>query len=239
MSARREPPSVDVVGVDADDTLWHNETYFADAQATFVQILAPWTPEGEDVLALHDATERANLELFGYGIKGFTLSMVETAIEVSRGEVSTSAIAELIRLGKQMLAHPVELLDGVADAIEALGERHRLVLVTKGDLIHQEQKIARSGLADRFERVEIVSEKDPATYKAILDRMDVAPDRFLMVGNSVRSDILPVLELGGHAVHVPYAITWSHEVVADQAADAFPVMESLTDLAGWLDSAAR
>lgn len=239
MSTAIPAPEIDVVGVDADDTLWHNETYFADAQATFVQILAPWTPEGEDVLALHDATERANLELFGYGIKGFTLSMVETAIEVSRGEVSTSAIAELIRLGKQMLAHPVELLDGVADAIEALGERHRLVLVTKGDLIHQEQKIARSGLADRFERVEIVSEKDPATYKAILDRMDVAPDRFLMVGNSVRSDILPVLELGGHAVHVPYAITWSHEVVTDQADDAFPVMESLTDLAEWLDSAAR
>jgi putative hydrolase of the HAD superfamily len=186
------------------------------------------------VLALHDATERANLELFGYGIKGFTLSMIETAIEVSRGEVSTSAIAELLRLGKEMLAHPVELLDGVADAVEALAEHHRLVLITKGDLIHQETKIARSGLADRFERIEIVSEKDPATYRAILDRMDVAPERFLMVGNSVRSDVLPVLELGGHAVHVPYEITWSHEVVDDHADDAFPVLESLGQLAGWL-----
>lgn len=228
------PPDVDVVGIDADDTLWHNETYFADAQATFVQILAPWTPEGEDVLALHDATERANLELFGYGIKGFTLSMVETAIEVSRGEVSTSAIAELLRLGKQMLAHPVELLEGVGEAVDALAERHRLVLITKGDLIHQETKIARSGLADRFERVEIVSEKDPPTYKAILERMDVAPDRFLMVGNSVKSDVLPVLELGGHAVHVPYAITWSHEVVEHDDDHAFPVLESLTALADWL-----
>jgi putative hydrolase of the HAD superfamily len=231
------PPTVDVVGIDADDTLWHNETYFADAQATFVQILAPWTPEGEDVLALHDATERANLELFGYGIKGFTLSMVETAIEVSRGEVTTSAIAELLRLGKEMLAHPVELLDGVAEAVEALAADHRLVLITKGDLIHQETKIARSGLADRFERIEIVSEKDPATYRAILDRMDVAPERFLMVGNSVRSDILPVLELGGHAVHVPYAITWSHEVVDDHDDGAFPVLESLTELADWLGGA--
>jgi putative hydrolase of the HAD superfamily len=230
---------VDVVGIDADDTLWHNETYFADAQATFVQILAPWTPEGEDVLALHDATERANLELFGYGIKGFTLSMVETAIEVSRGEVSTSAIAELLRLGKQMLAHPVELLDGVAAAVEALRRDHRLVLITKGDLIHQEQKIARSGLADRFERVEIVSEKDPPTYEAILDRMDVTPDRFLMVGNSVKSDVLPVLELGGHAVHVPYVITWTHEVVEEQEPDAFPVLESLTALAEWLSPNAR
>ncbi|WP_219941738.1 HAD family hydrolase [Iamia sp. SCSIO 61187] len=228
-----------VVGIDADDTLWHNETYFADAQATFVQILAPWTPEGEDVLALHDATERANLELFGYGIKGFTLSMVETAIEVSRGEVSTSAIAELIRLGKEMLAHPVELLEGVADAVEELGRTHRLVLVTKGDLIHQEQKIARSGLADRFERIEIVSEKDPATYRAILDRMDVSPEQFCMVGNSVKSDVLPVLELGGHAVHVPYAITWSHEVVADHDADAFPVLASLTELAAWLQAPQR
>ncbi len=225
------------MGVDADDTLWHNETYFAEAQATFVQILAPWTPEGEDVLALHDATERRNLELFGYGIKGFTLSMVETAIEVSRGEVSTSAIAELIRIGKEMLAHPVELLDGVAEAIDALAEDHRLVLITKGDLIHQETKIARSGLADRFERIEIVSEKDPATYKAILDRMDVTPERFCMVGNSVRSDVLPVLELGGCAVHVPYAITWSHEVVDEQGADAFPVLASLGDLATWLRSA--
>jgi putative hydrolase of the HAD superfamily len=230
---------VAVVGIDADDTLWHNETYFADAQATFVQILAPWTPEGEDVLALHDATERANLELFGYGIKGFTLSMVETAIEVSRGKVSTSAIAELIRLGKEMLGHPVELLEGVADAVEELSRTHRLVLITKGDLIHQEQKIARSGLADRFERIEIVSEKDPATYRAILDRMDVTPERFCMVGNSVKSDVLPVLELGGHAVHVPYAITWSHEVVADHDAPAFPVMTSLTELVSWLQTPQR
>lgn len=228
------PPEVDIVGVDADDTLWHNETYFAEAQATFVQILAPWTPEGEDVLALHDATERRNLELFGYGIKGFTLSMVETAIEVSRGEVSTSAIAELIRIGKEMLAHPVELLDGVEEAIDALAETHQLVLITKGDLIHQETKIARSGLADRFERIEIVSEKDPATYRAVVDRMGVAPERFLMVGNSVRSDVLPVLEIGGHAVHVPYAITWSHEVVDDHDDGAFPVMASLTELAAWL-----
>jgi putative hydrolase of the HAD superfamily len=236
-TSAKPPRDIDVVGIDADDTLWHNETYFAEAQATFVQILAPWTPEGQDVLAMHDATERANLELFGYGIKGFTLSMVETAIEVSGGEVSTSAIAELLRLGKEMLAHPVELLDGVADAVEALGRTHRLVLITKGDLIHQETKIARSGLADRFERIEIVSEKDPATYRAILDRMDVTPERFCMVGNSVKSDVLPVLELGGHAVHVPYAITWSHEVVDAHEDDTFPVLASLTDLAAWLTSA--
>jgi putative hydrolase of the HAD superfamily len=228
-------PEVDVVGLDADDTLWHNESYFAEAQATFVEILEPWTPDGADVLALHDATERRNLELFGYGIKGFTLSMVETALQVSDERVSTAAISAIVDLGKRMLAHPVELLEGVPEAVEALGRAHRLVLITKGDLIHQEQKVARSGLADRFERVEIVSEKDPATYSAVLGRADVAPPRFLMVGNSIRSDILPVLELGGHAVHVPYEITWSHEVVDDHDPASFPVLSSLTDVAAWLD----
>ncbi len=231
------PPEIEVVGLDADDTLWHNESYFAEAQATFVDILAPWTPEGADVLARHDATERRNLELFGYGIKGFTLSMVETALEVSDRRVSADALADIVELGKRMLAHPVELLDGVADAVEQLQRAHRLVLVTKGDLIHQEQKIARSGLADRFERIEIVSEKDPATYAAVMARAAVAPERFLMVGNSIRSDVLPVLELGGHAAQVPYEITWSHEVVDDHDASAFPVLGSLADVVAWLDPA--
>ncbi len=222
------------MGLDADDTLWHNETYFADAQATFREILEPWTPDGADVVAAHDATERRNLELFGYGIKGFTLSMVETALEVSGGKVSSPAIARLIDLGKEMLAHPVELLDGVADTVEELRRRHRLVLITKGDLIHQEQKVARSGLADHFERVEIVSEKDPATYRAVLARSAVDAPAFVMAGNSVRSDVLPVLEVGGHAVHVPYEITWSHEVSDDHDPEAFPVLTSLAELPGWL-----
>lgn len=225
-----------MVGLDADDTLWHNESYFAEAAETFVQILAPWTPEGEDVRARHDATERRNLELFGYGIKGFTLSMVETALEVSGNRVSGSAVAELLALGKRMLAHPVELLDGVAATVDALAERYRLVLVTKGDLIHQEQKIARSGLAERFERIEIVSEKDEATYRAVLDRVGVAPERFCMVGNTVRSDVLPVLAIGGHAVQVPYEITWAHEQAAGHDA-TFPVLGSLAELPAWLATA--
>lgn len=229
------PTGVEVVGLDADDTLWHNETYFADAQATFVEILSPWTPAGQDALALHDATERRNLELFGYGIKGFTLSMIETALEVSGGEVSAAAIAELLDLGKRMLAHPVDLLDGVQEAVERLSERHRLVVITKGDLIHQEQKVARSGLAELFERVEIVSEKDRGTYAAVLGRTGVDPDRFCMVGNSVRSDVLPVLEIGGHAAQVPYEITWAHEEVDDQGAE-FAVLGSLSEFADWLDA---
>ncbi len=227
------PPDIDVVGVDADDTLWHNETYFAEATATFAEILAPWTPDGEDVGARHDATERRNLELFGYGIKGFTLSMIETAVEVSGGEVSGEAVGRLLALGREMLGQPVDLLHGVAEAVARLADRRRLVLITKGDLIHQEQKIARSGLVEHFERIEVVSEKDEATYAAVLARMDVAPSRFCMVGNSVRSDVLPVLALGGHAVQVPYEITWSHEQVPDGEVD-FPVLESLDALADWL-----
>lgn len=232
-SPERGPEGIEVVGLDADDTLWHNETYFADAAATFAQILAPWTPHGDDVLARHDQTERRNLELFGYGVKGFTLSMIETALEVSDGRIDGEAVGRLLALGRSMMAHPVDLLDGVQPAVEVLAGRYRLVLITKGDLIHQEQKIARSGLAPHLERVEIVSEKDEATYAAVLRRTGVAPERFCMVGNSVRSDVLPVLALGAHAVHVPYAVTWAHEHVA-QPLVTFPVLGSLADLVDWL-----
>lgn len=224
-------PGIEVVGLDADDTLWLNESFFADAQATLGEILAPWG--GEDVLARHDATERRNLELFGYGVKGFTLSMIETALEISGGRITGREVAALLELGKEMLRHPVELLPGVADTVAALADSHRLVLITKGDLNHQEQKVARSGLADRFERVEIVSEKDEATYRAVLARVGVAPGQFCMVGNSVRSDVLPVLAIGGHAVHIPYSITWSHEVVDDHR-DTFPTLAAITDLPAWL-----
>lgn len=159
--------------------------------------------------------------------------MIETAVEVSGGRVSGTAVGQLLDLGRRMLAHPVDLLEGAAHAVERLGERHRLVLITKGDLIHQEQKIARSGLVEHFERIEVVSEKDEATYAAILRRMEVGPAHFLMVGNSVRSDVLPVLAVGGHAVQVPYEITWSHEQVEGRAGD-FSVLDSLGALADWL-----
>jgi putative hydrolase of the HAD superfamily len=163
--------------------------------------------------------------------------MVETALEVSDGRIDGHAIGELLALGRTMMAHPVDLLAGVGDAVAALSARFRLVLVTKGDLIHQEQKIARSGLAPRFERIEIVSEKDEATYAAVLDRLGVAPERFCMVGNSVRSDVLPVLALGAHAVHVPYEITWAHEQV-DHEVPPFPVLGSLREVDDWLSAAA-
>jgi len=226
-------PDVEVIGLDADDTLWHNESFYADAGATFAEIIAPWIPDGEDVASRHYETERRNLELFGYGAKGFTLSMIETAIELSGGRVSSAAIGELLALGKRMLAHPVDLLDGVREAVERLAEHHRLVVVTKGDLFHQEQKFAASGLDALVDRVEVVSEKDVRTYRSVIGRVGVDPSRFLMVGNSVRSDVLPPIEAGGHAAHVPYEITWVHEHV-DDAPVAFPVLPSLSAFADWI-----
>ena len=222
-----------MIGLDGDDTLWHSESYFAVAQDTFAKVLEPFTDGDADLQAAHYETERRNLKVFGYGVKGFTLSMIETAIQVTEGRISTAAITQLMELGKSLLEHPVELLPGVADTVAELADAgRRLALVTKGDLFHQEQKIAQSGLADRFERVEIISEKDEATYRRVLAGAGVEPEEFLMVGNTVRSDVLPVLALGGRAIQVPYAITWGHEEAEHEG--NFPVLEHLSDLPGWL-----
>ena len=204
--------NITTVGRDADDTLWHSENHFAVTEHRFRELLEPWMPPddaGDRLLQ----RERDNLEVFGYGAKGFTLSMIETAIEASNGTISGSAIQQLIDWGKQLSCHPVELLDGVEETVTTLASRYRLVLITKGDLFHQESKVAESGLADHFERVEILSEKSPESYRRVLARCDADIDEFVMVGNSVRSDVLPVVELGGRAVHVPYGITWGHEKV--------------------------
>lgn len=213
------------IAFDGDDTLWHNETLFAGTQQQLRDILAAHVP-AETIDRTLLARERANLALFGYGVKGFTLSMIETAIEVSDATVTAAEIQRLIELGKAMLSSPVNPIDGVDAVVESLKRRgHRLMVITKGDLFDQESKIARSGLADLFDAVEIVSEKDEATYRAILDRHEIVPADFVMVGNSIRSDVLPVLALGGHAIHVPYAITWAIEHV-DNATDVPPILKA-------------
>ncbi len=201
-----------VVGVDADDTLWHSESHFAVTEERFRTLLEPWIT-GDDVSARLLERERSNLEVFGYGPKGFTMSMIETAIEVTNGDLPASAIQEVIDWGKELSSHPVELLEGVADTIDALGQRYELFLITKGDLFHQESKVAESGIADRFERIDVLSEKSPDAYRRVLASAGVDPAEFVMVGNSVRSDVLPVIEIGGRAIHIPYDITWTHEVV--------------------------
>lgn len=223
---------VTTIGVDGDDTLWHNEILFADTQARMLEIIAPFhDADPERIRGAIYATETRNLRLFGYGIKGYILSLIETALEVTDYRVDGRAVEEIIAMGKEMLSHPAEPLEGVVDFLEAAAPRYRLILITKGDLFDQENKISRSGLAEHFAGIEIVSEKDEATYRQVLDRQGVAPENFLMIGNSRRSDIEPVLALGGRAVHVPYHITWEHEVVAPDAQNDSARVTELESLA--------
>ncbi len=211
MDEERWAADVTVVGLDGDDTLWHSEDAFAEAQEQLAELLAAHAPGHEVMARLHEV-ERRNLELFGYGVKGFTLSMIETAIELSGGRVPVADVQRLLDVGRAMLARPVELLPGVADVVPRLAQRFRLTLVTKGDLLNQESKVARSGLSELFASVHIVSEKDVATYRRVTAQLRVRPEQFLMVGNSERSDVAPVLDLGGWAVHVPYRFTATHEL---------------------------
>ena len=203
----------DVVGLDADDTLWHSEDSFVRVEEQFVELVAPFAPEGVDVAAALRATERAHLPVSGYGVKAFTLAMVKSAVAVSEGRVPALVVDRLVDAGLAMLTETVRLLPDVPAVLADLSRDHRLVLITKGDLVHQTRKVETSGIAHHFEQIEVVLEKDPATYDRILRQVGVAPDRFCMVGNSVRSDILPVLALGGHAVHIPYPLLWEHEHV--------------------------
>jgi putative hydrolase of the HAD superfamily len=226
--------AVAVVGLDGDDTLWRNEEYFADTQERFRALLMPYVSADTDLDGRLSATERRNLDLFGYGVKGFILSMIETAIEVTAGRLTAAEIGTLLELGKAMLVQPVELIEGVAETVPILAERYRLVVITKGDLWNQEQKLARSGLAEMMWRIEIVGEKDVPTYRRIMQRHHIEPSRFVMVGNSVRSDILPVIEAGGRAVHIPHELTWHMEQAEHDG--SVPTLSSITELPDWLDA---
>ena len=206
----------ELISLDADDTLWHNESIFTSTQKLFCELLARYHSLEWIEQRLYE-TEKENLQHFGYGVKGFTLSMIETAIELTEGRVTASEVQSILDLGRSMLKAPVDLLDGVGDTIVELSKSHRLILLTKGDLFDQESKLARSRLGEHFSAVEIVSEKRASTYAAVMKRHGVTPERFLMVGNSLKSDILPVLEAGGAAVHIPYHTTWKHELVEDSA----------------------
>jgi putative hydrolase of the HAD superfamily len=223
---------VEVIALDGDDTLWHSEQLFVDTQAGFRALVAPHVDLDDEALdARLLETERRNLPVFGYGVKAFTLSLVETAIEVTGGRIPGSDLQSVLDLGKVLMDHPVDLLDGVAEAVDVLTDRYRVMVITKGDLLHQESKVVRSGLDELFWRVEIVSEKDVTTYRRVLERHEIDPATFVMVGNSVRSDVLPVLEVGGRAVHIPYAVTWELEL-ADPGAvhPEFPALDSIVDL---------
>ena len=209
-----------VVGFDGDDTLWHSEGFYQSAHAEFEAIVGRYVDLGD--VRVHDQlleTERRNIRLFGYGAKGMTLSMVETAIAISGERISARDVHRLLDMGKEILAHPVELLPGIRAAVEAVAAEFAIVLITKGDLFHQEAKVARCGLAQLFQRIEIVSEKDARTYARVLGEFKLQPAQFAMVGNSLRSDIEPVVELGGWGVYMPYHVTWAHEAETSFAED--------------------
>jgi putative hydrolase of the HAD superfamily len=223
-----------LICLDADDTLWHNETYFKRTQAAFAGLLSGFAP-AEAALARLEAVEHRNLALYGYGAKGFVLSMVETALELGGDKLPAATVARILALGREMLAHPVETLEGVPDALDALAALGRLVLVTKGDLHHQEAKLAASGLGERFEGVEIVSAKDALTYRRIFARYGVPPDEAVMAGNSMRSDVLPALEAGAWAAFVPFELAWSHEAAeAPEGHPRYREVASLAELAEWV-----
>jgi putative hydrolase of the HAD superfamily len=203
---------IELVGFDGDDTLWHSEGYYQAAHAEFERLLGRYIDLAD--ARVHErllAIEQGNVHLFGYGAKGMTLSMLETAIELSEERISAADLHRLLQLGKDILRHPVELLDGIREAVAEVARECRIVLITKGDLFHQEAKIAQSGLGELFHRIEIVSEKDESAYRRVLSEFSVQPSRFLMIGNSLRSDIEPVLALGGWGLHMPYHVTWAHE----------------------------
>ncbi len=226
------PTRPTTIGFDADDTLWHNERFFRMTQTRFAELLA----DHADPDHLADrllAAEKRNLRRYGYGIKGFTLSMIETAVEITDGAVPGHIIAGLLAAGREMLAHPVELLPHARQAVEALAANHRVLLITKGDLLDQERKLAASGLGELFDGVEIVSEKTADTYRRIFADHGDGVDRALMVGNSMRSDIVPVIAAGGWAVHVPHGLVW--EIEHAEPPEAAPRFAVLPDLAGLAD----
>ncbi len=202
--------NIKIIAFDADDTLWHNEQYFRDTENRFYELL-------EDFMSHHSISkellnvEIANIELYGYGVKSFVLSMIETAIRISGKTIDAETIAKIIEYGKVHLDKPVKLMDGIEDVLEQLKNKYRLVMATKGDLLDQERKLNKSGLEKYFHHIEVMSEKKEDDYNKLIHHLDIHPSEFLMIGNSVKSDIIPVLNIGGHAIHIPYHVTWEHE----------------------------
>lgn len=204
------PNTIKVIGFDADDTLWVNEPYFQEVEKKFCLILKPYQDEAETSKELF-RTEMQNLEIYGYGAKGFILAMIETAIRVTEGKITSNEISQIVAIGKTLLNMPIQLLDGIEDVLQKLKGKYQLILATKGDLLDQERKLQKSGLTGYFHHIEIMSDKHENNYKKLLSHLDIQPHEFLMVGNSVKSDILPVIKIGARAIHVPFEVTWQHE----------------------------
>ncbi len=203
---------IKVIGFDADDTLWVNETYFRDAEHEFAKLLAQFETENKIDQELFKM-EMKNLPIYGYGVKGFMLSMIESAMELSNNTVSNDTINKILNIGKEMINKPVVLLEGVEEVLQALSKKYRLILATKGDLLDQERKLEKSNLTEYFHHIEVLSDKQESNYSNLLKHLDIDPENFLMVGNSLKSDILPLVNIGAKAIHVPFHTTWAHEQV--------------------------
>ena len=219
---------IEVIAFDADDTLWVNETYFREAEQRFAKLLSGFETENKIDQELFKIEIR-NLETYGYGVKGFVLSMVETALELSNYKVAPRVIEEILVIGKEMLQKPIELLDGVEETLKALAPKYKLILATKGDLLDQERKLEKSKLNGYFHHIEVLSEKKSENYKKLLSHLDIPPSKFLMIGNSLKSDVLPLLEIGSSAIHIPFHTTWVHEIV-DHNGEGFKTISKLTDV---------
>ncbi len=220
-----------MIGFDADDTLWVNETYFREAEEEVGRLLSHYeTPNKIDQELF--LMEIKNLPTYGYGVKGFILSIIELAIELSNGTVDNQIISKILDIGKGMINKPIELLDGVEEVLKTLSKDYRLIVATKGDLLDQERKLEKSGLIQYFHHIEVLSEKQEANYQKLLDHLDINPGNFLMIGNSLKSDILPLVNIGAKAIHVPFHTTWEHEKVSDKKANGqgYKTVESLSDI---------
>ncbi len=224
--------NIKVIAFDADDTLWVNEVYFREAEDKFCKLLSAYETENKLDQELFK-TEMKNLRLYGYGVKGFVLSMVECALQLSNYKLNPKIIQEIIELGKCMLEKPIELLEGVEETLSTLQSKYKLIVATKGDLLDQERKLEKSGLLNYFHHIEILSEKKVENYQKLIAHLDSSPLEFLMIGNSLKSDILPILEMGAEAIHVPYHTTWAHEIIENNNA-TFKTITKLNDVLKFL-----
>lgn len=220
--------NIKVIAFDADDTLWINETYYREGENKFYKLMSAYETENKLDQELFKK-EMENLPLYGYGIKSFMLSMIESALELSNYKINPKIIEEVINIGKDMLEKPIELLEGVEETLQTLNPKYRIILATKGDLLDQERKLEKSGLEKYFHHIEILSEKKRENYKKLIKHLDIAPSEFLMIGNSLKSDVLPLIEIGAHAIHIPFHTTWAYEMV-EHNGEGYKTINHLTDV---------
>ncbi|PLX19077.1 MAG: HAD family hydrolase [Marinilabiliales bacterium] len=222
--------NIKIVGFDADDTLWVNEPFFKEIEEEFCDLLVDFLPNHKISKELFK-TEVQNLELYGYGVKAFLLSLIETALKISNYKVSNHTIARIIELGKEQLKKPVILLDGIEDVLKELSENYKLIVATKGDLLDQERKLSKSGIEEYFHHIEIMSDKKESDYTKLLNHLEIKPEEFVMIGNSLKSDIIPVINIGGQGIHIPFHTTWQHETQLENDLNNkdYHTLESVSD----------